>query len=103
DQESVEICARNGTTPNGTPVPSHITWIAEGSPTLSIDFPDSGQNCIRGLHCSGNTCEAISNTKAGSTQCSYTVGLNGAMTQDPVVVVDDCCPSTNSLPDTTGT
>src|SRR5437868_4146625 len=59
DQESVEICARNGMTPGGTPVPAHILWIADRSQTLSIDFPDRGQNCIRGLHCSGNSCEAI--------------------------------------------
>jgi len=94
DQETVELCARNGLTGTGVAVPSQILWIAnDTSAVLTINFPDTGQNCLRGLHCSGNTCDAITNTNVhgGNTQCTYTVSLNGTVT-DPIVIVDDCCP-----------
>jgi len=94
DQETVELCSRNGLTVKGVPVPSQIMWIAEDtSATLTIDFPDTGQNCIRAIRCSGNICNAITNTNVhgGNTQCTYHVSLNGTVT-DPIVIIDNCCP-----------
>ena len=94
DQPTVEICSRNGLAVKGVAVPSQILWVAEDTTaTLTIDFADRNQSCIRGVRCSGNICAAITNTnvKGGNVQCEYHVSLNGTVT-DPIVIVDDCCP-----------
>lgn len=94
DQPTVEICSRNGMTVKNVAVPSQILWLAEDTTaTLTVDFPDRNQNCIRALRCSGNMCVALTNAniRGGNTQCEYHVSLNGNVT-DPIVIVDDCCP-----------
>jgi hypothetical protein len=95
DQDTIEIQARNGTS-GKTGVPSTIVWTADDpAATLSIEFPDRAQKCVRGLHCSGNSCTAFSNVDfndAAAVQCRYKTTLNGAVTHDPIVIIDNCCP-----------
>ena len=96
DQETVEIQARNGMS-GTTGVPSTIVWTEEDSnATLSIEFADRDQKCVRGLHCSGNNCTAFSNVdfrESAPAQCRYKTSLNnGAVTHDPIVIIDNCCP-----------
>jgi hypothetical protein len=91
NSETTRIQARNGAEP------SKLQWnAADASATLSIDFDDPAQKCVRGLRCSGATCNAVSNVdfhESTPAQCHYRTSLNGgAVTHDPIIIIDNCCP-----------
>lgn len=95
DQETVHLCARNGMS-GTTPIPSTITWAVD-DPTARLDivWADPAQVCVRGKHCSGPTCSAISNVDFRDptpARCEYTIVINGTGTKDPGVEVESCCP-----------
>jgi hypothetical protein len=93
DQDTVTVSARNGRAANGQPIPSQILWTAdEPIATLKIVFVDPLQQCVRGLHCEGSECHAVTNVQSSGARCEYRVSTNGTEAKDPVVVIEDCCP-----------
>ena len=91
DQETVEVQARNGT------LPSTLHWKTDDpAKTLSIEFTDSGQQCVTDLSCVKDACTANSNVNfhgSAPLRCHYRTSLNGgAVTHDPVIIIDNCCP-----------
>src|SRR5712691_244407 len=92
DDVAVRVNARNGTAPNGQPIPAQVLWTADDpSATLMIEFTDPRQDCVRGKHCDGAECHAVTNVKSTGSRCEYKVWINNAAAKDPVVIVDNCC------------
>jgi hypothetical protein len=93
DDVAVKVNARNGTAPNGQPIPAQVLWIADDpSAALMIEFADPRQDCVRGKHCNGGECHAVTNVRSTGSRCEYKVWINNAAAKDPVIVVDNCCP-----------
>jgi hypothetical protein len=93
DDVAVRVHARNGTAPNGQPIPAQVLWTAD-DPTakLMIEFVDPRQDCVRGKHCDGSECHAVTNVRSTGSRCEYKVWINNTAAKDPVIVVDNCCP-----------
>src|SRR6266576_3111181 len=65
DEDPVRVNARNGTTPSGVPIPAQVLWVADNpAAALMIEFVDPGQDCVRGKHCAGSECHAVTNVKS---------------------------------------
>ena len=93
DDPAVRVNARNGTTPSGVPIPAQVLWVADDpAVTLMIEFVDPGQDCVRGKHCDGAECHAVTNVKSTGSRCEYKVWINNAAAKDPVIIIDNCCP-----------
>src|SRR5438094_10618994 len=94
DQETVSVNARNGKAANGTSIPSQVLWFADDPrATLAIEWVDPQQQCVRGKHCQGNQCSALTNPDLTQpTRCEYKVWINNREAKDPIIVVDNCCP-----------
>lgn len=93
DDPAVAVNARNGTTPNGQPIPAQVLWTAD-DPTakLMIEFLDPRQDCVRGKHCDGAECHAVTNVRSTGGRCEYKVWINNSAAKDPVVIIENCCP-----------
>jgi hypothetical protein len=92
DDVAVTINARNGKT-GAVPIPSPIVWVVDDpTATLMIEFLDPHQDCVRGKHCEGPECHAVTNVNSTGSRCEYKVWINNSAAKDPVVIVENCCP-----------
>jgi len=76
-------------------VPNRIVFLnATGSGRLSIRM---GAGCTsldaRSLTCTAGTCSVLTIPQAAK-QCDYTASIDGVMGSDPIIVTDNCCPTT---------
>lgn len=85
---SVTVHQRNNNAAN--PV---VFKTASGSGTLTINLTSCsqitlGSGCGRGPVCNAQTVTDVTGT------CTYSASVNGAAAADPIIVTDNCCPST---------
>jgi len=57
-----------------------------------IEFLDPRQDCVRGKHCEGSECHAVTHVKSTGSRCEYKVWINNTAAKDPVIIVENCCP-----------
>jgi hypothetical protein len=93
DLSTVTVNARNGRASNGQPIPSQVLWTADDkSSTLGIQWVDPRQDCVRGTHCEGSECHAVTNVDSKGSRCEYKIVVNNTVGTDPVIIVESCCP-----------